>query len=202
MKKVKLKKGELADEPKIFEITGGVIKDDLCDYTFDIKSGIGKGDSHSVKGKGLIDDDLKDAMAKFNVHLASIDDVFKHSDVDIENINKMHSHELATLYHVTGFQIKGSEENESIILIGTKSIGSSGDRMTLKTPRITLDKLSSYEWHKELKKAVDNARNEVELYKGGKCTVVEETDMVDKNQLSIVDGMEDEEQFANAKLKD
>lgn len=162
----KNKKQKEKDE-KIFDITSAVLKDDLCDYSFLIKNGVGKGDLHKVTGTGIVDQDLKDAFENLNVHLAAIDDVFKHSGIDIDNIDKFHNHALTGDYQVTGFKIKSLGENEAIILIGHKHVSVSGERMDLQTPRIPLDNLSSYQWYNELKEAADQARKEVELYKGG-----------------------------------
>ena len=165
------------------EITAASIKDDLCNYTYDILSGIGAGDTHQVKGKGLVDDDMLNSFSKLNVHLAVIDDVFKHSRKKIESINKMHGDDLALLYTVTGFKMKGNTEDRSVILVGMKSVSTASDRIQLESPRILLGKFSSYEYHKELKIALDKAITEVELYRNGKYTAIEEPAPVDdKNQ--------------------
>jgi len=126
----------------VIEIRGATIKDDLCNYDYEIVKGRSRGFTHGVKGKGIVDDDMKNAFAKLNVHLAVVDDIFKHSGVEITDIDAMHNDELATLYEVSGFKIKGGDENEAIILIGNKYI-SGGSRMALESPKITLDELSS-----------------------------------------------------------
>lgn len=191
-----------------FEITAASIKDDLCNYSFDIVKGLGAGDTHKVSGKGIVDSDLLTAMAKFNVHLAAIDDCFKHSGIDIDDIDMMHGHELATNIIVTGFRIKGGSENESIILTGTKHVSTSGDRMQISSPAILLDELSSYPWAKQLKKAADKARMEVRLYKEGKYTPIKEPEaQEDANQLKLSITTTDEEgnkktvDFSKAKIK-
>lgn len=172
-------------EKRPFEITMAAIKDGFCNYSYEIIDGVGLGDSHAVKGSGLIEDDMRDAFAVFNVHLAVIDDVFKHSDIEFEDINKMHSEELTGLYHVTGFKIKGSKDNESIILVGNKYVSQAGGRLELETPKIPLDNLSSYKWYNELKIAADKARLEVALYKEGKYTAIEIEEETDLKQTSI-----------------
>ena len=161
-------------EVKPLEIIGANIKDDFCNYEYLILEGVGKNDKVNVKGTGIILDDMRDAFSAFNVHLACIDDVFKHSGTEIESINKLRSHELTQLFHVTGFKVKGSTENQTVILIGSKYVSSSGGRIEIETPRIPLDSTSSYAWHKELKKAVDAACQEVEEYKAGKYTIVQD----------------------------
>jgi hypothetical protein len=173
-----------------FTIKEASLKDDFCNYTFEIITGVGSGDTHSVKGSGIIEDDMREAFGKFNVHLAAIDDVFKLSGIELEDIDKYHAHELATRYHVTGFKIKGGTENESIILVGSKFVGTAGGRIELATPKIPLDNLSSYQWYNELKAAADNAREEVALYKEGKYTSVqEEDDKPNPRQLTIGDAI-------------
>ena len=153
---------------KSYIIKEASLKDDYCNYSFEIKSGIGAGDTHSVKGSGVIEDDMRFAFGKLNVHLAFIDDVFRHSGIQIDDIDAFHVHELATLYHVSGFKITGGGEDEQVVLKGSKYISSAGGRIELVTPKIPLDNLSSYPWYNELAEAVQNARHEVELYKEGK----------------------------------
>ena len=177
---------EMKDVP--FIITEAAIKDDFCTYKFEITSGIGLGDSHKVDGSGIIDDDMRTAFSKFNVHLAAIDDVFKHSGIEIDDIDKFHTEELTGLYHVTGFQIKGGKDNECIVLTGNKYVSTAGGRIELKSPKIPLDNLSSYKWYNELKAAADEARNEVRLYKEGKYTAVEiEEDVAEEKTGNLFD---------------
>lgn len=178
-------------EEKPFVIMSAAIKDGFCNYAFEIKTGVNIGDINNVKGSGIIDSDLEYAFGKLNVHLAALDDIFKHSDTEVVNIDKMHTNPLTMEYEVTGFKIKGGDENESIILVGHKRISCSGERMALETPKIPLDKLSSYEYWKDLKKASELCREEVELYKGGKCTPVEPEEKEDKKQLKIGEDVED-----------
>lgn len=184
-----MKKGKGKDQKqdeKSFVISSAIIKDDFCNYSFIIKKGVGSGDEHNVKGSSVIHEDLASAMARFNVHLACIDEVFKHSGIEFENIDSMISDELTQLYHVTGFKISGGENDESIILIGSKHVSSVGGRIGLTTPKIPLDNLSSYQWYNELKDAADAIRNEVALYKEGKCTFIEtEEQQPDPKQLKI-----------------
>lgn len=195
-------------EEKSFSIMEASIKDDFCNYTFKIINGVGSGDTHSVKGSGIIEDDMRDAFSIFNVHLATIDDVFKLSGIEMEDIDNHHNHELTSHYHVTGFKIKGGIENESIILIGSKYVGTAGGRIELVTPKIPLDNLSSYHWYNELKAAADKAREEVALYKEGKYTAVEvEEERTNPRQLSIGDEIaqnrtseETNDDFENAKV--
>jgi hypothetical protein len=158
-----------------FVIIDASIVDDFCNYKYEITEGVGILDTHKVDGKGIILDDLRNAFVNFNVHLACIDDSFKRGGIEITDIDQNHGDEITTCYHVTGFKIKGGKDNESISLIGTKYV-SLGGRLNLITPFIPIDSLSSYKWYNELKAAADRAREEVALYKEGKCRVVEEDD--------------------------
>ena len=152
---------------KEFEIKEATIKDDFCNYTFEVASGVGLGDTHNVKGKGIIKPEMRKAFAQLNVHLAMVDDIFKHSGIDFADINTMHNDPLATLYSVTGFKIKGGIENESIVLIGNKYVSSAAGRIELESPKILIESTSSYKWYNELKAAADAVRLEVEKYKNG-----------------------------------
>lgn len=194
-----------ANEERQYIINDAVIKDHLCNYTFEITKGIGAGDKHSVKGSGVIEDDLRHAFGKFNVHLAVIDDVFKHSNIEITDIEEFETHDLTSLYVVTGFKIKGSKENESIILLGKKFVNSAGGRIELESPKIPLDNLSSYPWYQQLKEAADNARFKVALYKEGKYVPVEtdeEEDHSHPTQLRISDNIQhdNDADFEDARL--
>lgn len=190
------KKKKDKEEPKAqkpFEITSAQITDDFCNYEFDILTGVGVGDTHKVKGKGIIDPDMQLAFNKFNVHLAAIDGVFKHLNIEVTDIDALHGHERTFDYNVTGFSIKGGEGNESIILKGNKFLDSLSGRMELTTPKISLDAASSYKWYNELKAASDQARYEVELYKGGKCTAVDPKEDLNADQNKIDFNAETEE---------
>lgn len=198
----------LNEDEKVFIIKDAAIKDDFCNYSYEIVSGICLGDIHAVKGKGIIDDEMRNAFAALNVHLACIDDVFKHSGIEISNIDDMIDNELTFLYNVTGFKIKGSKDDEQIILIGNKYASSAGGRIELEMPKVPLDNLSSYKWYNELKIAADNARREVELYKGGKYTTPEIEEPQEKFKqtkmtFAAPEGAEEEstvDDFSNAEV--
>lgn len=175
------------------------IKDDFCDYKYEVTGGIGIGDKHSVDGTGIIDDDLRDAFAKFNVHLAVMDEVFKHSDIEIDDIDQFHVHELTLLYRVKSFTIKRSKGYESIQLKGEKYVSSASGWMGLVSPEIALDNLGGFKWYNELKAAADHAREEVALYKEGKYTAPkEEEPKPDKKQIGLFDtGKEEDTEMEN-----
>lgn len=182
-----------APAERSYQIMSANIKDDFCHYSFKVLSGIGIGDTNNVKGVGIIKEDMRDAFMNFNKHLAVVDDVFKHSNVEITNIDLMDNYTITGMFHVTGFKIIGDTENESVVLKGTKYV-SAGGRIELATPKIPLDSLSSYTWYNELKAAVDVARNEVALYKEGKCDAPKAEDKVDPKQLRIGQSQEEKEE--------
>lgn len=180
----KKKKDEEAIQ-KQFEITAASIKDDFCNYTYEIIQGVGSGDTHQVRGKGIVDPDMLNAFAKLNVHLAVLDDAFLLSGIEISNIDEFHTHDLATNYTVTGFKVKGDSEDKSVILSGTKYITSASGRIAIETPKIFLGSASVYKWSQELGRAIENARVEVELYKAGKCSQSEPVEVDAENQSTI-----------------
>lgn len=186
---------EIAPVVKEFTIKEADIKDGLCNYSYEISSGISKGDTHKVKGSGIIMDDMINAFAKFNVHLAVIDDSFKLSGIEIEDIDTEHSSDIAFAYTVTGFKISGHLDDESIILKGSKFVSTAGGRISLESPKIPLDHSSSYKWYNELKAATDKVRQEVELYKDGKFIVSEENEEEgdDENQGNLFNSESDAE---------
>ncbi len=178
MAKIKIEEQleEIGDQLKSrqFRIVKADLSDGFCNYSYEITDGIGLGDVHGVKGAGLVKDDFLKSYNALNVHLAAIDDAFKNAGMDVKSIDKVKNDPLAMLYVVSGFQIKGGDEDESIIITGNKYLGSAGGRMELKSPKIPLDHGSSYAWAKELKLAANIARLEVALYREGKYEPVEE----------------------------
>lgn len=174
----------LAGKPhRNYSIIHAAIIDGFCNYGYEITEGIP--DTHNVKGKGIVLDDMPSSFQKYNVHLAALDDAFRLSKIEIDDIDKYHAEEITHQYHVNAFKIKGGKDNESISLGGTKYCNTLGGRLAITTPFIPLDNLSSYKWYNELKAAADAAREEVALYKEGKCTVVEEDA---DDEVSIVIG--------------
>lgn len=180
----KNKKEEAEPVEKSATVIAGAIKDDFCNYTLDVKSGAGAG-NHAVKGIGIVDESLKIAFFKLNVHLAALDDAFKETGID-EDINTLHDHEITKKYTVTGFQMKGTEEAPAIILMGTKVVVTAGGHIDIKTPKINLDRGAFYKWYNELNDAAREAVMEVEEYHNGKYTMLEHTED-DPGQLSITD---------------
>jgi hypothetical protein len=185
---------EEEDVIKDYIIKEASIKDDFCNYQYEIIEGTGAGDKHNVKGSGIVLKDMLQAFGKLHVHIACIDDVFTNAKVEIDDIDKFHAHEITGLYNVTGIKVRGSKHNERVILIGSKFVNSSSGRIALVTPAIPMDDLSSYKWYNELKTAVDKIREEVRLYKEGKYEAVEDEAYENPRQLKITDNIEEGEE--------
>jgi hypothetical protein len=166
-----------------FKIIEASLKDMYCDYTYQIISGVGVNNKHKVPGEHVVLEDMTNAFNNFNVHLAALDGAFKLAGVDIDDINKFESHEITLGFRVSGFKIKGNEENESICLIGSKYSAVAQGWFGLVTPFIPINGLSFYKWYNELKAAANTAREEVALYEEGKYLVDDKED--DVKQLRI-----------------
>jgi len=187
-----------------YRILNATLKDGFVNYGYEITEGVGLGDIHNVKGKGIIESDLEEAWAEMNIHLALMDDIFKIGKVKFTNINEIKVHEYALLFQLTGFKISGAFDSESIVLTGTKYIKGLG-RQAVEMPKVAMDNLSSYKHYAELKYTIDWVRDEVCLYKEGKYTPVETEDDEEKpdpKQAKIFDNLDDSENeyFKNAKV--
>ncbi len=180
-----------------FEVKGASILDDQCNYSIHVTSGAGVGKHNNVKGEGIVDEDMKIAFSKFNVHLAIIDAVYKHKGIEIDKISKFHTHEITTDYTVTGFKMNGEEDNLSIVLVGSKHVPMG--IMPIDTPKIMLDHTGGYEFFKDLKAAAETAMKEVELYIGGKCTLLEDSETGNPKQITLGDAIAEAE-MENARV--
>lgn len=159
-----------------YQITGAKIKDMLCNYDYIITGEKNTGETGSIKGPGIVDDDLLNAIARLNVHAACLDGAFRTAHIEIgsesefKNIDDLRNHELTANYIVTGINIRGGEGNESVILIGTKYLAQASDHMEFKMPKILIGNGSGYTWYNELSDCVELVREEVALYREGKYT--------------------------------
>lgn len=188
------KENPMSETPDII-FTGAGIKDGYLNYSYRINKGPKEGFEVNEKGKGIIKSECQDAFNKFIVHLACIDELFKHQGIDVEDIDQFHNDENVLNYEVNSFKVSGDEGNETVILKGSKQ--TSLGVINIETPKIGIDGLSSYHWHNELKAAVDEARHQTEKYNNGFF------DMPEKNTISVsvkqmtitdqTDGMPDDE---------
>ena len=159
------------------------ITDDFCNYTYEITEGVGLGDTHSVKGKGIIMDDLKNAFAKLNAHLALVDEADKRK---AKNFEEAEAAGYVESYDVSAITIKGGEGSESISLSGTKYVHGVGGRIDMKTPQIYVGEGATYKWYNELQSAAYKVCREVIEYANGKYTRVEDLESEEeKRQLKM-----------------
>lgn len=167
------------------------ITDEFCNYTYEIKQGVGIGNVHSVKGKAIAHPDLINAMMVLNRHMACIDGSYKLAGYTFNNIDELENDLLTANYDVNGFRSKGSEDSLAVILTGTKTVAPIG-QMEIKTPKVDISEMSSYPWYNELRDAINEVKKEVRLYHEGKC--VQETEEVDPNQAEIDFNLEEAKQ--------
>ncbi len=185
--------GEALVEGRSYLIKGATLKDGYCDYVYEVTKGGSRGEKHRVEGPGLYEDDLRFSFGKLSVHMAAIDDVFKHSGIEIDDINNYHASEQAHLFSVSGFKVSGAEGDESVVLIGAKYVSCSGGRIEIKTPKIPIDNMSSYPWYLQLREAINVALEEVALYKEGKYVIEDDEDEPNAMQMTIDQQIESNE---------
>lgn len=182
-------KEEKQAEVKPVQFTSAKLRDGFCDYTMAVKLGEGVG-THSVKGVGLYEFSMTKAFKRLNVHLAIVDDLFKHTGLEIQNTNEAENTPFADLYDVTAFSLKGEDENLSVVIKGNKYVTQTGgERLEITSHKIPLGESSMYKWRNELLEAITDCQNEVEAYYNGQYTMPDK-EFVDKNQLSIVEEAE------------
>lgn len=168
---------EFDETPKTI-ITGASLNDGRCNYSFRESHLLRDEDNLNAKGGSICHPDLKEAFQGLNVHLAIIDGVFDAAGFEIKTVESLklleETKNVIMDYVVTGFAVKGSSENESVILTGTKYNVKLGERLEIKTPKVLIDENGGrYKWYNELTDAVNLVRREVQLYREGKIEPVE-----------------------------
>lgn len=147
-------------------ITEAVIKEELCNYKYEINQGPGSGDKVTRKGSQLVHEDMDAAFEKLNKHLAHLDDAFVNMKKKPLTLSELESHEeTISNFKVTGVKISGSDENEGFILLGDKYV--SQGTIALETPKISAS--SGYTFFDDLKQEVESCQVEVEAYMNGKA---------------------------------
>lgn len=174
---------------KPIEITNASIKELLCNYGYEIKTGPCAGDKIPTrKGSAEVHDDMVDAFSDLNVHLAVIDDAFQYVFDELHSLDELKDHDVTGRFTVTGFKISGTQENEGYILMGEKYV--SHGNIGLETPKITSG--LSYPFFDKLKEGVEKARVEVEAYMNGKAAA-----KVEQGEFDFPEGQEDDNGFDN-----
>jgi len=151
-------------------IKSAMISDGVCNYSYEIISGVGTGDTLNRKGSNAVHPDMEQAFKNLNVFLAIIDDAFHIKGIEIENPEAFNDHEVTELFSVTGFSVSGKNENEGLKLNGTKWV-TVGGTMDCDTPKISIS--SGWKFRKELFEVVEVCKNEVEQYMNGKYAAVQ-----------------------------
>jgi hypothetical protein len=158
------KNNDLEAFNKEVEIKSAILKDDFCNYSYELKSGITAGDELSRSGASIVHDDLKERFAQLNAHIAYMDMAYDMAKQDVIDIDDCHNNEIASMYYATGFKLSGNGENESVILTGIKHVKYGS--IDIKTPKLPFD--SSYPFANELRVAIDDCIAEVDAYMHGK----------------------------------
>lgn len=149
---------------KAIEIRSASLRDQLCNYSYELLTGKTKGDVITRKGVHIVHDDLITKFECFNVFLAHIDGAFKDANNQTP-LSELEEDALLDLYSVSGFKITGVEENKSIILVGHKEV--TQGTISFETPKIKLSG-STYLYIKELSQRLYETIEEVEAYMEGK----------------------------------
>ena len=162
-------KGEAPQKP--YEITSASVKEQKCNYGYEIKTGPTAGDKIPTrKGEAIIHEDMQNAFNALKVHLAIADDAFKHVFKELPELKILQSHEITQGFTVYGFKVSGNDEDEGYMLVGEKwvTLGIMG----VDTPKISSG--SNYKYWDDLKESIAIVRGEVEEYMNGKHEIDEE----------------------------
>lgn len=158
------------DDEKLYIINSAALKDSFCNYSYEIASGVTKGDVCNRKGSLLVHDDMKNAFKKLHPHLAviceeldpkKINDIDSIEDYDYELHKETGLEYKVSRFHVDSFQITGSGENEGVSIIGSKML-STGEIVKLTSPKKAWE--GDYIFIMELRAVMDDIISEVELY--------------------------------------
>lgn len=169
------------------------VKDAKCTYKYKILKGANKGVIHSVKNHpGIVDETLEEALKIFAPHMAAIADMFKYAKVKVDDIDNFHNHELPLLFSVTGFKMKS---DTSIVIVGNMFVTMASGRLEIDTPEIMFDEISSYKWYGQLKKAAEDACQEVLEFHNGKFTLPEVEELKEVLETGNLFEKEETEEF-------
>ena len=177
------------NQEKDVEIKSAILRDSLCNYSYELMTGKTVGDVLNRKGNHIVHEDLSDAMSKFDVFLAHLDDAYTGNDNSTE-LSFLESEPETENYSVSSFKITGVEENKSLILSGTKTVNAGA--ISFDTPKVKLN--GQYLYLNQLIETLDKVVFEVERYMGGKSapqpeqmhmTFAEEDDSFEKGKVAV-----------------
>lgn len=167
-------------EEKQYIITKAALKNDFCNYSYEIATGVTKGDEVNRKGSLLVHDDMFAAFKKLHAHLAAICeevDTNRIKDIDAiapyneeAHLENKSAYEKSIEYKISrfsvdSFSLSGTGENASVKLYGSKEL-STGDHVSLTSPETEFK--GRYHFVNELRAAIDDCIFEVEEYMNGK----------------------------------
>lgn len=156
---------------KPYAITQASIKEDLCNFAYEVLLGPMAGSKvPNHKGSAMVHQDMLNAFQELEVHLAISVDEFKYIVKKYDSLEKLDSHEIRGLFSVSGFKISGDDENKGFIVIGEK-YGTFGS-ISVESPKIT--KATNYPFFEQLKESIERVVEEVELYMTGKSAPKED----------------------------
>lgn len=155
----------LEEIQKPYEIKSASIKDEKCNYGYEIKTGKTAGDKIPTrKAQAIIHPDMSKAFDALRVHFAVACDAFKHLFKKLpDDLEKLRIHDVVNEVHVTGFSVNGNDEDEGYVVEGYKYV--SLGVIPFDSPKLTK---GNYKYYDDLKEKMDVARAEVEEYMNGK----------------------------------
>lgn len=175
---------KLLGEPSPFSIISAVIKEEQCNYGYEIRTGPGAGDKIPTrKGSSIIHEDMQAAFDALAVHLAILDDGFKYTGTDATTLDEKIEHTVTSLFRIQGFKVTGTDDNEGFILMGEKFV--EHGNISLESPKITVN--IRYEYFDELSEAIGRCREEVLAYMNGKQSPAYEQTAMEFDALKTED---------------
>lgn len=148
---------------KEFEIKSASLKDQMCNYSYELLQGKTKGDTINRKGVHVVHDDMIETFDNLHVFLAHLDGAFRDANNQTP-LSELEAEDIVALYHVSGFKLSGVEENKGIILVGQKQVKEGS--ISFDAPKIKLN--GNYLYIEELTQRMYAAIEEVEAYMNGK----------------------------------
>jgi hypothetical protein len=154
--------GEPMERP--LEVKSAHLKDMYCNYSYELLTGVGKGDVLTRKGSSIVHDDMRLAFKRLQVHLAIIDDTIpEYKEASLKAIMK---NDNVLKFAVSGMEITGSDTNRGVIIHGDKWCNAGSGHISIKTPKIKFD--GGYVFLDDLQDAIIHIQSEVEEYMNGK----------------------------------
>jgi len=183
-------------EGKSIEIRSASLRDQLCNYSYELLTGKTKGDAINRKGVHIVHDDLIQQFKELDVFLAHIDGCFRDANNQTP-LSELEAEDSLALYEVSGFKLSGVEENKSIILVGHKEV--TQGTISFETPKIKLSG-STYLYIEELTQRLYATIEEVEQYMEGKAAPQFEQAVMsfeEEDNLDMEDANVDSKHFAD-----